>query len=215
MKFSLFGFPVQAHWTFFLVALFLAGNLGRPTYILVGACIIFVSVLAHELGHALVARRFGMQPQILLHTFGGMTYWGSPQSLRPAQRLGITLAGPFAGFLLAAIMLALPKPSPQEPILYIARATALWVNIAWGILNLLPVLPLDGGHALAEILTLATGRPQRLMVLRISIVTALALAVFALSRGMIYGGVLAGLMAYSNFAALRQLNDPFTRGGWR
>lgn len=215
MKFSLFGFPVEVHWTFFLVALFLAGNLGSPTLVLIGGGIIFVSVLVHEFGHAALARSFGMRPRIQLHTFGGMTLWGSPQGLRPPQRLAITLAGPFAGFLLAILLSSLGSPDPHRTILRVAYATALWVNVAWGILNLLPVLPLDGGHALSEILTIATGRPNRLLVHRISVFTAIALAALALSQGMFYGAILAGMMAWSNYAALRQLGDPFTRGSWR
>ena len=215
MKFSLFGFPVQVHWSFFLVALFLAGNLGTPTLVLIGGCIIFVSVLVHELGHASVARAFGMQPRILLHTFGGMTAWSTAQPTRPQQRLAITLAGPFAGFLVAFLLLSLGEPPADQHMARVARAAALWVNIGWGVLNLLPVLPLDGGHALAEILTMSSGRPQRQLVHRISVFTAIALALLALSKGMFYAGILAGFMAWSNYAALRQLNDPFTRGGWR
>jgi membrane-associated protease RseP (regulator of RpoE activity) len=215
MSFSLFGFPVQVHWTFFLVALFLAGNLSSPTLVLIGGGIIFVSVLVHEFGHAGMARAFGMQPRILLHTFGGMTFWGAPQSMKPQQRLAITLAGPFAGFLVAGLLLALGEPEPDQRVLRVARATALWVNIGWGVLNLLPVLPLDGGHALSEILTLSTGRPQRALVHRISFFTALVLALMAITNGMLFAGIMAGLLAWSNFAALRQLNDPFMRGGWR
>ena len=70
MRFTLAGFPVQIHWSFFLVAALL--GFSRDLYVLlVWMGVVFVSVLLHEMGHALVGRRFGMHPEIFLYAMGG------------------------------------------------------------------------------------------------------------------------------------------------
>lgn len=216
MKFNLFGFPIEIHWSFFVVALFLAGNLPSPALVLYGAVVILFSVLVHEMGHAMAARSFGMSPAIRLYYFGGLTAWRQTRVLLPRQRLMITLAGPGAGFLLAALIYFGIPTDPSWPVtLRVLVGVALYVNIIWGILNLLPMLPLDGGQALGEILTILRGRSDRVLLHRISTVTGALLAAFALTRGQFYLGILAGYMAYTNYVAARNLQGPYGAGGWR
>jgi len=108
--------------------------------------IILLSVLFHELGHALSAVMFRQKAQIQLVALGGLTSYEGPK-LKFWQQFLIVLDGPLAGFLLfflAALALRLPLHPPLLGIV----ATIQLVNLFWSIVNLLPVQPLDGGQLL-------------------------------------------------------------------
>jgi membrane-associated protease RseP (regulator of RpoE activity) len=85
---------------------------------------------------------------------GGQTEWAEPRRLSGAQRIGISFAGPAAGFLLAGLVYAGQPLFSQAPDwrMQVVYLDLLWVNIGWGILNLLPILPLDGGHIMQSAL---------------------------------------------------------------
>jgi Zn-dependent protease len=120
---------------------------------------VLICVLLHELGHALVVRRFGGPVAVVLHAFGGLTL-GLEHLPRRGQRLLALLAGPAVnlGMLagLWAIITFLPFPSFiaeqgwQTPV-----ATAIFIlfriNFWWAALNLVPLEPLDGGRIWCEV----------------------------------------------------------------
>ncbi len=110
--------------------------------------IIFVSVLFHEYGHALTSLLFGRQPRIELVIWGGLTYHEGENLSYPKQFL-ITLNGPVFGFILFLIATAVLHFVPiSNPNILAALKTMQWVNLFWTVLNLLPVMPLDGGQLL-------------------------------------------------------------------
>jgi Zn-dependent protease len=164
LRFSLFGFPVRIHPLFLIVAaLFgLSGpepDLGRAA---VWIAVVLVSVLVHELGHAFAARTVGAQPTIDLYALGGLTAFAPPRPLGRWQSVGISLAGPFAGFLLGVLVLSgsaalgADRPSPfvnaDAPLIDVIIGASIWVNLYWGMVNLLPILPLDGGNVVRSLL---------------------------------------------------------------
>src|SRR5919109_1742559 len=114
LRFNLAGFPVRVHPLFWLIAVLLGYSSGDIVQILVWVAVVFLSILVHELGHALAFRRYGLSSQIVLHFAGGLTvpestYWGSRWAnvaLGPNQNIFISLAGPVAGFLIAALVIA-------------------------------------------------------------------------------------------------------------
>jgi Zn-dependent protease len=149
---KIFGIPTKVEPSFLVLSLFLAANRGLNLLLLLEwLVIVFISVLVHELGHALVARRFGLSPQITLYSMGGLTSWSEVTEIGPPKHLAISLAGPAAGFLLGGVLfLVAPmvlRAVPSE-LLTVAYQDLLWVNIGWGVFNLFPILPLDGGHVL-------------------------------------------------------------------
>jgi len=183
--FAIAGIPVRVSAWFWLGATLLgwgicqsfAGGDQRALlgYLILWAGAVLVSILVHELGHALAYRFFGQGSQIVIYHFGGLAIpdaWGRRASLRPIQRLVVSAAGPLAQLALAAaIVIALRAagysvPFPIEAIgeplgLYEGRRIEslqafaftmfmLSVNIYWPILNLLPVPPLDGGQIVRE-----------------------------------------------------------------
>src|SRR6185503_19320423 len=108
------------------------------------------SILVHEMGHALAFRRFGSDAHIVLWMFGGLAVPYSGINGR-WRRIMATLAGPLAGFLLCGIVYATNQLTDWgsrangKPISYLYWAL-FTVNLIWGIFNLLPVFPLDGGQ---------------------------------------------------------------------
>jgi len=182
LRFNLAGFPVRVHPLFWLIALLLGSGSGDPLQILIWVLVVFVSILIHELGHALAFRRHGLSSQIILHFAGGLTVpestlWGNRWSnvaLGPNEQIFISVAGPGAGFLLAGLIIAgvivsggsilttrllgfIPLPVFASlpfggAILGGLVTSLLWVNIFWGFINLMPVYPLDGGNVARYIL---------------------------------------------------------------
>ena len=71
LNFSLLGVPIRVHPLFWLAALVLGLNL-NPHQLPIWIAVVFVSIVVHEMGHALMIRSFGWQPSIVLYTFGGL-----------------------------------------------------------------------------------------------------------------------------------------------
>lgn len=200
-QFSVLSFPVRIHWTFGLMALFIGGGfrLTGPDAdwapVLVAVVVIFVSILAHELGHALAGRRFGARPHILLHSMGGLCYLPGARFTRRESIL-VSLAGPAAGFGLALLTwLAAQTLAPQMPLVRYAFATSLYINIVWTVLNLMPILPLDGGQVLREVLGPARAATTRL----VGVLAAVCLCGAALFFGLYIAAAMAAVLGFLNF----------------
>ena len=115
---------------------------------LVWIVIIFISVLFHEFGHALMAIIFRKTPRIELVAFGGFTAY-DPRGLSSAKQFLIVLNGPTFGFLLffiADLLLKVPQLSTGGISIFLAILRI--VNLFWTVVNLLPIVPLDGGQLL-------------------------------------------------------------------
>ena len=202
-RFTLFGFPIVVHWQFWLTTALLGGNMGM-SWLLLWVAIVFVSILGHELGHALAMRRFGdRNVGISLYAFGGLAqggYWRSRN-----QQIIISAAGPafsaalgLLGWLVSAILGA------ESGAAEIALTFWLWVNIGWTLFNLLPVIPLDGGR-ISEALFGPARAPQ---AYKVSMIVAIVIGVFALAFGNLWVALLFGMMAYANWQQINGRTPP-------
>jgi Zn-dependent protease len=209
MRFRIGKIPVRVQPAFFLVALVLGASGGDVRTVVAWVIIVFGSVMLHELGHAAAGLAFGLEPSIELHTMGGTTSWTSPPPLRATPRVVISLAGPFAGFVVAAVVVALgPGALPRFAGGFVYHSL-LFVNLTWGVLNLLPMLPLDGGNVMRHLLNALTdGRgevPARIV----------SMAVAALSLGaVLILGALGVVLPFSNLWAML-LAAVFASTNWR
>ncbi|MFK7991435.1 MAG: metalloprotease [Sandaracinaceae bacterium] len=208
------GVPVRFDPTFLLLAggfgfmFFLTGDDPEGTAMfLVWLPLITFAVLAHELGHALTARAFGLTPFVVLHGMGGFTTFvrSDHRALSHGRRVLITLAGPFAGFVVGVAAFAIERFGGLTVDSVPQRALTLlfWVTAGWGLVNLLPVLPLDGGHVVATVLDRLFGR-RGVQAARLGSMTA-ALGAAGLSAVGEYwlGAVLCVLLAVLNYRAYR------------
>jgi membrane-associated protease RseP (regulator of RpoE activity) len=202
---QLFGFPLRIDPWFFVTA-WLIGGRQEPQWMLVWVVVVVVGVLAHELGHAFAGRRLGMKPWIRLIAFGGMTGWSHPRRLTSGQQIFISAAGPAVGIAIGGAVLGAASAgllSGASAGLLRVLDYVLWVNLGWGVLNLLPILPLDGGHIAASIATMAFGPKGRLGARGLSVVLTTAITLWALATGRWWLLVIGALLTFTNVQALR------------
>ncbi len=199
LQFSLLGIPVRIEPWFFIIPLF-----ALQTRDLRGAVIwsvlVFIGVMLHEFGHALAMRAYGFPPSITLHGLGGHTSY--PESARPTPRQSffITLAGPGAGLTLGLIAFAARRiiTSPNAD-LAMALTDAVRINIGWSIINLLPILPWDGGHVLDSGLHWATGKRRDRVVALFSIVGGGLIVALAVSQRSILLGYFGAMGLFQGY----------------
>jgi stage IV sporulation protein FB len=210
MGFRLGKIPVKIHMSFFITAVVfsLAGRQNEPMLIVEWALVLLVSVMIHELGHALTGIAFGLAPRIDLHGMGGTTSWTQARgALTPAKSVLISVAGPLVGIVVGVLTFVLASSGalPASALAQQVAADMVWVNAGWGVVNLLPVLPMDGGNILFTVLNAATKgkgeRPARV----ISIVAVVIGGLVALVFRMWWAAMLAAYFAYDNVRALRAL----------
>ncbi|MGA7122870.1 MAG: hypothetical protein WBY94_22405 [Polyangiaceae bacterium] len=213
ITFRLGKIPVRILPSFFLTTVLLNFGLAQadPRRLLVWLAIVLSSVLVHELGHAFAGMAFGLQPRIDLHGFGGTTSWASGERISSAKRIVVSLAGPGMGFVagFAVMMLRTAAGSPggasEASLVEFAYGNLLFVNFGWGILNLLPMLPLDGGNVMTHALDIALPgrgeRPARVISLSVA---ALATA-GALITQWWWPALLGGSFVATNWRGLKDL----------
>jgi stage IV sporulation protein FB len=218
---KVFGIPLRVDPSFLMISVVLAfGRLDEPAALASWVVVVFVSVLLHELGHAFAGRSFGMTPAIALYGMGGLTYWTEGKPIGPLRSIAVSLAGPFAGFAFGGIVLAVSEaafggtPRPEHGFAGQLVWDLLWVNIGWGVLNLLPILPLDGGNVLKGVVDLITRGRGDVPARVISLVLAILLGLICLRYGQLWGGILAMFFAYDNgselYKAWQTRSDPKT-----
>lgn len=237
LNFRLLGIPVRVHPLFWVFSLLLGAN-QAPLGALVWVGVVFVSIVVHEMGHALVVRQIGWWPSIVLYQFGGLAMY-RPTHHDPRKQMIISLAGPFAGFLLATVVVFVLRATGHEVVTEFGRPFGLvvdvyWdkldrtanfdreamyylahflleVNVWWGIMNLLPVYPLDGGQFLAQLLDYLRVPDALAKSLWVSIFTACAVAIYALTR--VHDYFLTAMFGYLAFTSLQTLQAITGRGG--
>ncbi len=214
LRFHIGAIPVRILPSFFLMTVLV--NMGllekAPQKLLLWTMIVLVSVILHELGHAMMCLAFGIQPSIDLHGMGGTTSWSTRRDLSTGRRVAISLAGPGAGFLAGAVIALVARALGPDAIApggmgEFAYQSLLIVNVMWGALNLLPMLPLDGGSAMTHLLNAGTkGRGER-PALIVSIGVAAVAAVLSFRFLSFWPALLAISFMVSNWRGLKSLSD--------
>jgi membrane-associated protease RseP (regulator of RpoE activity) len=202
---QIFGFPLRID-PFFFVTAWLIGGRQEPQWMLIWVVVVLAGVLAHELGHAFAGRRLGLEPWIRLMAFGGMTGWTRPRPLTSGQRILISAAGPAVGISIGGAVLVASLAgvfAGASPAVIRVLDFVLWVNLGWGVLNLLPILPLDGGHILASVAEMVAGRNGRIAARVFSIVLTVVIGLLALLTGQWWILILGIVLTFANVQGLR------------
>lgn len=195
----------------------------------------FLSILIHELGHSLMMRWFGKSSYIVLYHFGGLAIpenygaWRGRFRRSPWEQIAISAAGPFLqlafGILVAAIAIGmgyrigeteyllsavveLPHGrSPENAVLMGLIDSAVYTSIFWAILNLVPVLPLDGGRIAQELIAMYGNTSGQREATVLSIVVAAGIALWAFQIQSPVLGMNFMMLAVLNY---QSMNDPFS-----
>jgi Zn-dependent protease len=218
LNFRVAGIPVRVHPFFWIVTALLGASDPRPRAMFTWILAVFISILVHELGHALMIRRYGWRPWITLHGFGGLASYQPTHSTPWSQTL-IALAGPAAGFLLAGVIIAalrLAKVGFPFFGYWISSGDhllnegldqfvfdMLQINLFWGLVNLLPIIPMDGSRVTQEVLSRVRPHDGMQISLWLSIFCAGAMAVIGLARfNSLYIALMFGYLAYTSYQIL-------------
>jgi stage IV sporulation protein FB len=244
LHFRLLGIPVRISpwfwlanallgWTFATsVAAQSRGSLTTGAGLVIWIAAVLISIVIHEMGHALAYRYFGVASHIVLYHFGGLAV--ADRSLRgfeqrhfdnPKHQIIIALAGPGAelavGIALIVILYfggyAISNPIPmirqldfledgkELPSLALRALVGAFIycSVWWALMNLLPVYPLDGGRVSREMFTLSKAREGIRYSLLLSVATGAAVAVWALSEQQTFLALMFGMLAYSSYMTLQ------------
>lgn len=173
---------------------------------LVWAAVILVSLLVHEFGHALAAKAFGQTAQINLVAMGGLTYHDG-KTLKRWQDFVIVLMGPVAGLSLFALayFTRMAIGASVVPIIGYTLTIFVFVNLFWTIVNLLPIMPLDGGQLLRIILEGLFGYRGLKITLFIGIVLGVTLGIALFIYGLFLMGAILLLLSFESFSSWNQV----------
>jgi stage IV sporulation protein FB len=231
-SFRLFGVPVQVKYWFW-ISIVLLGATEDPGALLIWVAVCFASILLHELGHVYAFRLFGQDTRVVLYAWGGMAISRSSYET-PLARFVVALAGPIAGFCLTALTVAVAYLSgarvhigfhiflpvltawpdfadvpgdgmPRFYLWHVLLNDLLWVNFYWGLVNLLPVYPLDGGHAAGAVFEQRDRYNGRRKALILSASVAAAVALFGIVERSLYMVLMFAVLAASSLQSLDSL----------
>ena len=208
IQFSFFNIPIRVLPWFWLTMAFIGGVLqvdGKEAFLRLLLFLIagFISILVHELGHALTAKGFGKRVEIVLQAFGGYAAYSGGAPLSRTQTFLVTAAGPALQIVLGLAVYFYAKAFPSMNFQAIYFVKVLYgISFVWAILNLLPVLPLDGGRLLQTILG-----PSRIkLTLVISIAVAIGVGgLYFMKTDDILLPMFMGMFAYQAFQELKSL----------
>jgi Zn-dependent protease len=213
--FRIFGIPVRVEPFFIVVAALFGLNIEPLWLVFAFVAIVFVSVLVHELGHALTYRALGQRSAIVLHGFGGFTVasGGGRRTMTKGRSVLVSVSGALTQLLVLGIPARIAVYSDWGaranlewfihgtssfswwPVLYYLQLVSIW----WAIFNLLPIRPLDGGHVAETLVGFE-------MACKLSIGAAI-IAAFITFRTAQFGWIgllFFGMYAFLNYRDLRE-----------
>ena len=162
---EVFGIPLYVDISFAILLLLFVNSFSSFSYGLTAALLLAISVVLHELGHALTARAFGFRTRdITISLLGGCAALISLPR-KASQEFATAIAGPIVSFLLSfAGFLVCYFAHISNQWLYFVFWYLLWMNLMLGAFNLIPGFPLDGGRIFRSVLRLFCSREKATLV---------------------------------------------------
>ncbi len=213
LKFRLGGVPVSVHLSFLILALFGWMRYGTAVYTAAWTVGVFFAILAHEAGHAFTARAFGAPGvRIMLFAFGGATTYPLITKITPGKRFLISAAGSAVGIATGAALMVVganqgwfdldfggwpPYERINPDFLSVMVVGYIEAALFWGILNWLPMRPLDGGqmvHSLLEMVAPSIAEPATKVV---SLAIGVPVIVLALANQQLFVAMIVGFLLLS------------------
>lgn len=215
---------MRVHPWFWLTTLFMGAMQQDTGAALIWVAVCFVSILLHEIGHVVAFHAFGERAEVILYSWGGLAVPALGRRLGTFGQTVVSLAGPAAGFCLAGVVagvamfagaqfqlvfhtLVIPSLTAWFPFADYPDASMssyywnvllndlLFVNIYWGLVNLLPVYPLDGGQAARALFVRRDPTRGRRRAIKVSAIVAVIVAVLGLITRSMYLVIMFGILA--------------------
>ncbi len=224
MQFKFLGFDIRLDFTFLFIGILFYGlftTIGLVLFLLVSG----LTVLLHELGHAITARRVGGDVlSVNLQGFGGFTAWLPNDGVTVMERFWVAAAGPLYQLALGALFYALIYAGALGSRLSDVLGsplnwTALWVadregqwlefvvlamailSVVWAVFNLVPIFGLDGYTMLRQLMVRVSPTRGDDVARVLGLIISVGLVGFFALRGAILGAVWVGYIAFSNYAS--------------
>jgi Zn-dependent protease len=244
LRFRLLDIPVRVHPMFWLTAAFLGWQPYHLTEVLIFIACMFVSVLVHEYGHGLMAKALHASPSILLWGMGGLCFSEAGRQTPRQRLAVVLWGPGAGFVLLLAIMAATTLVfgiTPAEHLSLVAYKLGIYqngedlfslghklrsnyavsayddlvfINLMWGLLNLLPILPLDGGRV-SEIAFRHFNRgdgTRRAHILSLLVAGIFAVISYGRDPSNLYTPVFFGILALINLQSVQAIQQTHAMG---
>ncbi len=215
-----FGIPIRVHPSFWLGSILFGSNLPSNQLIFIWVVCAFISILVHELGHALTAESFGWPTEIVMYFGGGLAISRRNRGDTPWRSILVSLMGPCAGFMLFGLVFLSKRviglnqnltvldtdESANDFRFYLLTAVGFlsFMNLYWGLFNLLPVLPLDGGYIMESFCEAMRFRDPSGLALKVGAVTSGAAAYYLFTKmQQPFAGALMLMLCMQSVGALQ------------
>lgn len=195
---------------------------GAPVLLLIWVAAVFLSIFVHELGHSYAMTYYRMPSRIVLYHFGGIAIpefgaWnaGRARQAGPAENVVIFAAGPIAQLALAGFVWAVayamqvkiilfgyvvtPGDLPSSAALLAVLEFLIWPSVFWAVLNLIPIIPLDGGQITKNILYLTRVQNPTQVAHMISVGSGVAAGLYFMTTGNVFGAIMFFMFAAQNW----------------
>jgi Zn-dependent protease len=211
---TLGGHPIFVQPFFLLLIAYIVFAGIRSIDDLVGQLLIapalILSIIWHELGHALTTEKFGYgKSTIVLHGFGGVAINRNGSHRVPKQALAISAAGPFASAVLAGIFTALYFLVPLGGVAKDFVGIMAFINGILTVFNLLPINPMDGGHMVLHGLRWAWRNERKALLwsayTSLAVLALVGAGFFALDMGGFFLIILLALFVWQNVQIIQQV----------
>lgn len=201
---SIANIPIWVSPWYLLLLLWFSRGGDAAQAIMLAGCVT-VSLLVHEFGHATMAKIYDLQPQVIIHGFGGACQHAPAR--RDRDLALIVAAGPGAGLLLGGLVwvasVIWPATTPGVENFY---QYMMGINFIWSIFNLVPMWPLDGGHLyrLAMIKLFKPARGERIThITGLAIIPVIYLLLSSIGVQSFFMMFILAMLGFQNWQALR------------
>lgn len=217
LRFTLLGFPVEIKPTFLILTVLLYSWQGTFEGALELTVWAFIALLAHEIGHALAFRRFGIPARVELYMLGGLAIPMGGGRLSNGQQIWVSFSGPLGSFAIGGVFFLIAYLLGGLPALTMSGSQllfwALWFSFGWGIINLIPIYPLDGGQILQAVLGYKRDWDSVKISAYISIGICGLLLLYVLANFSLWNLILVVMLLFTNIRRLQGGPNPFGGGG--
>jgi len=198
LRFSLGPIPVAVHFSFGLLLYIAYSMTGDLAEALIAGLGIFAGVLLHETGHALTARRFGATDvRITLFALGGVTTYPPPAGLTAGRRFLIAGAGSALAITFSLpVYLALRADVVSNRSALLVAWGFVVAALLWGLLNWIPIRPLDGGQMLTSALQILWPRRGEILAKILSSILTVVAIVLLVRAGERFLALYVGFIGF-------------------